>query len=247
MLNGWIKLHRKMLDWEWYGDANTMRVFIHLVLSVNHEDNKWKGNLIKRGSCITSYENIAIKLNISIRNVRTAIKHLKSTNELTHEGTKQFSYITINNFDAYNTRDTPSDSQVTNERHTGDTQVTTNKNDKNVKNDKKDKNKKENIVPVETGTAQSNWKPEYGERYIEAFNRLFNRKYQLTPTRVKKLRLRFNTFTPAQMTTALVNLSRSKFHQGKNDNGWTADPDFLIRSDEQVDKWLNIKGGSNEL
>jgi hypothetical protein len=94
-------------------------------------------------------------------------------------------------------------------------------------------------VPVETGTTNSLWKKEYGEKYINAFNSLFNSKYILTKSREEKLKLRFRTYSGEQLSKALMNLSNSKFHRGDNDRGWTASPDFLIRSDEQVDIWLN--------
>lgn len=32
---GFILLHRSILRWEWYGDLNTARLFIHLLLTVN--------------------------------------------------------------------------------------------------------------------------------------------------------------------------------------------------------------------
>ena len=32
---GFINLHRKILDWEWYDDINVFRVFTHLLLTVN--------------------------------------------------------------------------------------------------------------------------------------------------------------------------------------------------------------------
>ena len=33
---GFILLHRSILRWEWYGDLNTARLFIHLLLTVNY-------------------------------------------------------------------------------------------------------------------------------------------------------------------------------------------------------------------
>ena len=42
-----------------------------------------------------------------------------------------------------------------------------------------------------------------------------------------------------QIKLATENLAASPFHTGTNDRGWKADPDFLIKSDEQIDKWLN--------
>lgn len=103
------------------------------------------------------------------------------------------------------------------------------------------------FVPVKTGTSPSktsfNWKEEYGEKYIRGFNELFGSNYRLTPSRKEKLKTRFKTYTTEEISKALVNLSESKFHQGHNDRNWRADPDFLIRNDEMVDKWLNCKGG----
>lgn len=77
--------------------------------------------------------------------------------------------------------------------------------------------------------------------YLEEFNLLFNSHYQLTNGRVKKLDLRLKMYTLDQILTALRNLARSDFHKGKNERGWVADPDFLLRNDEQIDKWLNYK------
>ncbi len=47
--SGWIKLHRILLDWEWYKSPNMVHVFLHLILSANHEDGRWQGHEVKRG------------------------------------------------------------------------------------------------------------------------------------------------------------------------------------------------------
>ena len=39
--NGWIKLHRNLLDWEWYSDIKVCRVFLHLLLTANFKDGNW--------------------------------------------------------------------------------------------------------------------------------------------------------------------------------------------------------------
>ena len=76
--------------------------------------------------------------------------------------------------------------------------------------------------------------------FLDSFNKLFERHYQPTEGRIKKLTLRLKTFSLEDILKALYNLSQSPFHRGINDRGWSADPDFLLRSDEQIDKWLNI-------
>ena len=40
-MSGWIKIHRQILEWEWYSDTNTFRVFLHLLLKANHKEKKY--------------------------------------------------------------------------------------------------------------------------------------------------------------------------------------------------------------
>lgn len=75
--------------------------------------------------------------------------------------------------------------------------------------------------------------------FLEEFNSLFKRNYKPTAGRIKKLSLRLKSFTLEDILRATRNLAKSPFHRGVNDRGWTADPDFLLRSDEQIDKWIN--------
>ena len=48
MEQGYIYLHRSLLDWEWYQDINTKTVFLHLLLTVNYQPKKWQGITIER-------------------------------------------------------------------------------------------------------------------------------------------------------------------------------------------------------
>ena len=94
---GWISLHRKFLNWEWYDDANVMRLFIHLLLSANHENNKWRGKLIKRGQLITSHTKLANALKLTISQVRSSLNNLKITGEIAVQPTAEYSVISIKN------------------------------------------------------------------------------------------------------------------------------------------------------
>lgn len=100
-MEGYIKLHRSMLDWEWYQDANTARVFLHLLLVANWKPGKWHGVEIGRGQRLTSYAGIAKEIRLSVKNVRTAISHLKSTGEVAIKSTNRYLLITIENYDKY--------------------------------------------------------------------------------------------------------------------------------------------------
>jgi len=82
--------------------------------------------------------------------------------------------------------------------------------------------------------------------YVSLFNEKFKTQYTVTSGRDKKLSQRLKKFTLEEILKAIENLSKSNFHTGDNDRGWKADPDFLIRSDEQIDKWLNTSKSTNK-
>lgn len=101
MCNGWIKIHRKMVDWEWYSDTNTFRLFFHLLLTANSEDKRWQGIVVKRGQVVISYDTIAKRLGLSIRQARTSLAKLISTNEITKQTTNRYTLVTICKYEDY--------------------------------------------------------------------------------------------------------------------------------------------------
>lgn len=101
MDTGWIKLHRDFLDWEWYDDGNMVRLFIHLLLRANYEDKKWRGIIIKRGQLVTSIANLAAETGLSVKNVRTCLEKLQTTEEIGKQSASKFTIITICNYGKY--------------------------------------------------------------------------------------------------------------------------------------------------
>ena len=118
--SGFIKLHRKMIKWGWYHDANTFRLFIHLLLTANYEPRVFEGRIIERGQRAASIAGLSKETKISVRSIRTSLEHLKSTNEVTTETTPKFTIITIKNYDLYQqpTNELTSDRQTTDKRPT---------------------------------------------------------------------------------------------------------------------------------
>lgn len=136
-MDGFIKLHRKILEWEWYDDENTFKLFLHLILIANHKDKKYRGKIIKKGQIMTGREKLAESTNLTVQQIRTSLKKLESTNEITIEASRKGTIITITNWSAYQGDNQQTNQQVTNNQPTSNQQVTTNKKDKK---DKKDKN-----------------------------------------------------------------------------------------------------------
>jgi len=136
MDNGFIKLHRKLIEWEWFTDSNTFHVFMFLLLDANHADKKWKGVMVKRGEKTTSVDKIRLRTGLSTQTVRTCLKRLESTREITIKTTNRYSIITICNYDTYQSKENSTNKQLTNDQQTANKQLTTNKNEKNEKKDK---------------------------------------------------------------------------------------------------------------
>jgi hypothetical protein len=125
-MSGWVKTYRKKIKWEWFTSPNTAHFFEYCTLRANRKGTTWRGIKILPGSFITSLQNSASETGLTIRQVRTAIKHLTSTHELTHQRHSQHSMITVNNWIEYQPNDTQNDTQMTHEmsreRHANDTQ-----------------------------------------------------------------------------------------------------------------------------
>ena len=113
MSQGWIKLHRQMTEWEWYSDINTFRLFIHLLLVVNHKDNKFRGKVIKRGQTNRSLETLSKETGLTVRQIRTSLTKLKPTRELTQQREGNLFVISVTNYDQYQENDTGSVTPLT--------------------------------------------------------------------------------------------------------------------------------------
>lgn len=100
-MEGYIKLYRQIMKWEWYDDANTFRLFIHLLLKANYEDAQWRGLAIKRGQLFTSIGHLSHELKISDKAVRIALDKLIKTKEVASKGASNGTMITICKYDSY--------------------------------------------------------------------------------------------------------------------------------------------------
>lgn len=142
MLKGYIKIHRKFMEWGWYKDPNTKAVFLHLLLLARFNEGKYMNQELEPGQVIVGRKKLAEELGLSERNVRTALKHLISTNEVTIKSTNKWSVVTIVNWAKYQFTDdevtTKATNNLPNNRPASDQQVTTTEECKERKNDNND-------------------------------------------------------------------------------------------------------------
>jgi hypothetical protein len=125
-MEGWIKLHRKFMTWEWYVRSEMVHIFIHLLLSANHESKKYQGIDIKRGQFLTSLDRLKNETGISKQRLRTILERMRRTGEINTQSNTRFTIITICNYESYQIvpeiSNTQSNIRLTHDQHTINTE-----------------------------------------------------------------------------------------------------------------------------
>lgn len=148
-LNGYIKLHRKMVEWGWYSDSVVKDVFLHLLMTATYKDKEYLGHKLHSGQAVVGRKKLAKELGFSEQQIRTALKKLESTGEISIKSTNRFTIVTVENWASYQLEGELSNQQSTNNQPTDNQQITNNQPRlKNVKKEKNDKNiNNNNIIP----------------------------------------------------------------------------------------------------
>lgn len=174
-LNGFIKVHRKLVQWGWYQDYVVKDLFLHLLLTANFRESQWMGRVIGKGQLVTSNKHLAEELGFSVQQIRTAINKLKSTGEITSESTNRYTVITVVNWEKYqileiSETDTVT-SNATNKQQTGNIQATNKQ--QHLKNNKNNKECKERKEDCPAGTLSSFGAPLPQGMTMEEFERRY--------------------------------------------------------------------------
>lgn len=144
-MEGFIYLHRKLLNWEWFDDNITFKVFVTCLLLANYKDKKWRGHIVPRGSFVTSLDNFCKILKISKMQLRSCLKKLEKSECITRNTTHNFTMINLCNYDDYqnletakeHTKQHKNNTGLTQKEHKINTRVTPTNNDNNTNNDNK--------------------------------------------------------------------------------------------------------------
>lgn len=134
-MEGWIKLHYKLLDWEWHDDPAMFSLWIHLLLLANFEDKKWHDIIVKRGQFVTSLVGLQLRTGLSIQQIRTCLARLQDCKQIECEATNKYTIITICNFEDYQVsqlgNQQTNNKQATNKQQAANKQITTTEEYKN--------------------------------------------------------------------------------------------------------------------
>lgn len=237
--DGYIKISRKILEWEWYDDMNTKSLFLHLLLKATYKDKRYMGEIIPRGSYASSIRNLADETGMSVQNIRTSLKRLEVTQEVTRFQHGKFTVFTVNNYDKYQTGNTVPNTEVTQSQHRGNTlieQEIKNNIKESVSNDT-DKKDDKRLSPSDSdshiiATIQSLYGTVCGS---------YPRLAKMTEKRKAAIKARLRQgYTVDDFKTVFEKAEASSFLKGGNDRNWSADFDWLIK-DTNMSKVLEGK------
>lgn len=136
MNNGWIKLHRKILDNPVVmKDADHLTVWVYLLLVATHKDlpTMYGGKkiILHPGQLVTGRKKISKATGVNESKVKRILNLFESDQQIDQRKERYGTLISINAWNEYQLCDQQNDQQVTNEWPTSDQRVTTIQEDKN--------------------------------------------------------------------------------------------------------------------
>ena len=140
-IEGWVKISRQMIGWEWYSDSVVKSVMLHFILNANFKPTRYRGYDIGVGSLVCRTEETAHELGISVQQFRTAVDKLTRTGEITKNSTNKFTIINVCKYESYQLEHKSRQQQATNKQQTN-----------NKQNNKQITNKNTNVNDYECGS-----------------------------------------------------------------------------------------------
>ena len=227
----YVKISRKIIDWEWYTDINTKVLFLHILLKANWKPSRFQGTEVPRGSLVTSQQNMAAETGLTIKNVRTALKHLENTGEVAVSRHPKFSVITVKNYNQYQS----SGSQMAVDGQSDGSRGAT------IEEGKKERKEEYNKSPkgdYESGTPESSVFITIRELYNSVCGS-YPRLVKMSDARKRAISARLKTgYTLDDFRLLFEKAEASDFLKGANKRNWSATFDWLI-SDTNMAKVLD--------
>ena len=191
-VNGWLKIHRQMIEWEWFKDASMVQLFIFLLLKANRTPIQWHGITIQRGQLVTSIDSIFDAINLSPQTIRTCLKKLESTGEIAKSSTNKYSIVTICNYESYQASEEENEDELTSNQQA--TQQA--RNDKINNQTNKQTNKQENPVTDEISKTCCNDEVVTNKQINNQINNQENEKSTSNLTTIQEERIKKYNINP---------------------------------------------------
>lgn len=203
-MEGWIKIHRKIMDNPLYLSEpfTRMQAWIDLLLLANHKEGFFyvRGNkvVVGRGQVGTSFRTLASRWQWSRGKVERFLKDLENDNQIEPQKNNVITLISICNYDDYQNTEPQTEPQTsrrqTTDRATNEPQTDRNKNDKNDKKEKNEKNNKEEDIFISPEIKKLKEDFEKFNNWLDKETTFIRKiKKQMTEEQFMKLKNKYNS------------------------------------------------------
>lgn len=247
MEDGWIKLHRKMREWQHYQRPSVRLVFEELLFCANTKPAWFHGIKVNRGETMVSIETICAYTGFSRATVVAALKILEETKEIKRSKCWRGIRTKIVNFDKYQDNGS-SESSIVRSSKTElliepQSELQTELLIEPEQELKKDKKEKNNIDANASTSGAAAPDPEMSSQesvdfvgLMKFFNRTMEEAGAIIPRckscdgkRREFVRARIREHGLDAVYEMITKASQSDFLNGKSRSGWIADFTWLFR------------------
>jgi len=142
--NSWIKLSRKMRNSPMYTDSQAVHLWVHLLLSANHCDNKFLHGetmvSLKAGQLLTGRKALSKKTGINESKIQRLLKLFEIEQQIEQQTYSKYRIISITNYSQYQNSEQLNEQQLNSRRTATEQQLNTNNNSNNSKNENNSNN-----------------------------------------------------------------------------------------------------------
>ena len=232
MEQGYISVYRKIKENPIYRKGEYFRIWLHILLSVNHKQKSFIWNnkkmTLNPGQGILSIRGISEELKIPNSTVRRAFEYLETESQIKTERTTKYTLVTVLNWQSYQKKKKKNESQMNHKRITNESQADLNNNDNNDNNE----------INISVGEA--------AEKLIKDYNEFHHRNFKSAQSITSNLEYWLKVYSLKEIMEAHRKIPQHHF--------WKKSMDivtFLRRrnpNQENVDyigQLLNYKGEGN--
>jgi len=118
-MDGWIKLHRKVLQSDVAGDPYGLAVWAWCLLKANHEARKWRGKTIDAGQFLTGRQTAAIETGLPGSTWVGVMRRLEQYGYIRQQSDSRGTLVTVCNYASYQSENSEGRQQTVNEPSAG--------------------------------------------------------------------------------------------------------------------------------
>lgn len=232
-MEGWLKLHRSIMDKAYYKkDSEKVHLWIHILISASHSgrEEMFAGKPIfcNPGQFTTGRNQLSLLTGINNSKIERILTYFEKTeHQIEQQKSNVNRLITVLNWDKYQLTEQRIEQQVNNDRTTTEQQLNTLIECKN------------NIIVVDNKLSTCETLQPHDEKIdykglVDFFNSetggVFGKiRMPLSESRKKMIGARIREYGKEQFAIAVKKAAKSDFMKGQNNRGWTATFDWMIK------------------